>query len=430
MFTNFFSRIFPFGLSVLLAVPVVAQQVEVPEEPDPEDKAKAEAQGFRLPPQLRRVDYRDANPWVLHANVRYSQTESAVKFSGLGSIPSTRNIPGADQPDFALRQYDDGGVALDEPRANETDASGNQSSTLGGRYQVTNGDGDVVGDFISYTPGQTRDWAFLDDRQVVNGQLHLNSFSAESSGANFARDAEGSGLGVELGVSKRILKFGRKTDVSLSATIGTSDFESRTADRITANLVTLTDVYNILGTAPAASYLAPDFELLFDDIGNEVAGDGREITIPLQQLTADRRITTVPNGANIQGEWEVKGAYYSIRVGPEIRSHISEKLAFTAGAGFLGVYVGSDFSVTETLDLDGYPTFTTIQVNATENMTDLIAGFYAEATVEYWITQRTGFFIGATYESVDDFVQAFGGRTASVLLGDATVVRFGIIHRF
>jgi hypothetical protein len=117
-------------------------------------------------------------------------------------------------------------------------------------------------------------------------------------------------------------------------------------------------------------------------------------------------------------------------LGPEIRSHISEKLAVTAGAGFLGVYVGSDFSVTETLDLDGYPTFSTIQVNATENMTDLIAGFYAEATIEYWITQRTGFFFGATFESVDDFLQTFGGRTASVLLGDATVVRFGIIHRF
>lgn len=430
MFTNFISRIPLFGLSVLLAAPLAAQQVEVPEEPDPEAKAAAEAQGFRLPPQLRRVDYRDANPWVLHANVRYSQTESAVQFGGLGAIPSSRNIPGADQTDFALRQYDDGGVALDSPRTDETDANGNQTSTPGGRYQVTNDDGDIIGDYLAYTPGQTRDWAFLDDSQIVNGQLHLNTFSTESSGANFSRDAEGSGLGMEFGVSKRILKFGRKTDLSFSATVGISDFEARAADRITANLITLTDVYNVLGTPPAASYLAPDFELLFDDIGNEVPGDGREVTVPLQQLTPDRRITNTPNGANVEGVWEIKGAYYSIRLGPEIRSHITEKLAFTAGAGFLGVYVGSDFSVTETLDLDGYPTFRTIQVNDTENLTDLIAGFYAEATIEYWITQRTGFFVGATFESVDDFVQTFGGRTASVLLGDATVVRFGIIHRF
>ena len=63
-------------------------------------------------------------------------------------------------------------------------------------------------------------------------------------------------------------------------------------------------------------------------------------------------------------------------------------------------------------------------------MSDLIAGFYAEAMIELWFTQRTGFFLGATFESIDDYSQALAGRTASVLLGDATVVRFGIIHRF
>ena len=235
---------------------------------------------------------------------------------------------------------------------------------------------------------------------------------------------------MELGVSKRILKFGRNTDLSFSAAIGLTDFKAGASERITANLITLTDVYNVLGTPPAASYLAPDFDALFDDIGNIVDGEGREITIPLQQITPDRSVTTLPNGANVEGTWDIKGAYYSIRLGPEIRSHISEKLAFTAGAGFLGVYVGSDFSVSEVLDLDGYPTFATIGVNQTENMSDLIAGFYDEATVEYWFTQRTGIFLGATFESVDDFVQTLGGRTASVLLGDATVVRFGIIHRF
>lgn len=413
-----------------MVAPLAAQQVEVPEEPDPEAKAKAEAQGFRLPPQLRRIDYRDANPWVLHANVRYSQTESAVKFGGLGGIPSTRNIPGADQTDFGLRQYDDGGVALDAPRENEVDANGNQTSTPGGRYEDTDENGDVIGDYLSYTPGQTRDWAFLNDSQVVNGRLSLNTFATESAGTNFTRDAEGSGLGMELGVSKRLLKFGRKTELSFSASVGISDFESRVAERITANLITLTDVYNILGTTPIASYLAPDFEDLFDDVGNVIVGGGKEITVPLQQITPDRTVTTTPNGANVEGVWDISGSYYSIRIGPEIRSHLSEKLAFTAGAGFLGVYVGSDFTVSEILDLDGYPTFATIGVSQTENMRDLIAGFYAEATVEYWITQRTGFFLGATFESVDDFVQTLGGRTASVLLGDATVVRFGIIHRF
>lgn len=428
MLTSYSSRIFALGLSVLIAAPLSAQ--EIPEEPDPEAKAKAEAQGFRLPPQLRRIDYRDANPWVLHANVRYSQTESAVTFGGLGGITSTRNIPGADQTDFALRQYDDGGVALDALRTSEIDADGNQTSTPGGRYEVTNDDGDVTGEFLSFTPGQTRDWAYINDSQIVNGQLSLNTFATESTGSSFSRDADGSGLGMELAVSRRLMKLGRKTELSFSANVGITDFQARAKERITANLITTTDVYDVFGTAPAASYLAPDFDALFDDIGNIINSEGFETTVPLQQITPDRRIVTIPNGANVEGEWAIDGAYYSIRLGPEIRTHFSERLAITAGAGFLGAYVGSDFTVSEFLDLDGYSVFSTIGVSETENMSDLIAGFYAEATIEFWFTQRTGIFLGATFESIDDYVQTFGGRTASVLLGDATVVRFGIIHRF
>lgn len=427
MLSFYSSRILALSLSVLVLAPLSAQ--EVPEEPDPEAKAKAEAQGFRLPPQLRRVDYRDANPWVLHANVRYSQTESSVSFGGLGGITSIRNIPGADQTDTAIRQYDDGGVGLDFVRTDESDADGNQTSTPGGRYEVTNDDGDVIGDFLAYTPGQSRDWGYINESQLVNGQVAFNTFSTESTGTNFSRDADGSGIGMELAVSRRILKFGRKTEVSLSASVGITDFKARTADRITADLITLTDVYNVFGTAPAP-YIAPAFDALFDDIGNVVNTNGTETTVPLQQITPDRRITTIPDGANIEGEWAIDGAYYSIRIGPEIRHHFSERIAVTAGAGFMGAYVGSDFTVSEILDLDGYNTFSTIGIRETQNMSDFIAGFYAEAMLELWFTQRTGFFAGATFESIDDYSQAFGGRTASVLLGDATVVRFGIIHRF
>ena len=63
-------------------------------------------------------------------------------------------------------------------------------------------------------------------------------------------------------------------------------------------------------------------------------------------------------------------------------------------------------------------------------MSELLIGYYAEASVEFWVTQRTGFFFGAVLESLDDFVQNFAGRTANVTLSDATLIRFGIIHRF
>lgn len=429
MLSTHFSRILTLGLSAVLAAPIWAQ--ELPEEPDPEAKAAAEAQGFRLPPQLRRVDYRDANPWVLHANVRYSQTESAVTFGGLGGIPSIRNIPGADQTDFPTRQYDDGGVALDGVRVNESDADGNQTSTPGGRYQVTNDDGEVVGDYLSYTPGQTREWTYTNASQAGDGTVALNTFATESTGTSFNRDAEGSGLGLELAVSRRIMKIGRKFELSLTGSVGTTDFEASAAERITANLITMTDVYNVLGDVPDAPYFGPSFESLFDPVtGNIITENGLENTIPLQQITPDRTYVTTLDGANVDGEWDISGVYYAIRLGPEVRLHFNEKLAITAGAGVLGAYVGSDFTVSEELDMGDYGIFQPISVNRTENMSDLLVGFYAQASIEYWLTQRTGLFVGATFESIDDFVQTFGGRTASVVLGDATVVRVGVVHRF
>lgn len=407
---------------------IVAQ--ETPAEPDPEAKAQIEAQGFRLPPQLRQVKYRDANPWVLHTNVRLGSADSAVSFGGLGTIDPATFIPGADQTDFPVRLYDDGRVVLDELRANEVDDNGNQTSTPGGRYTVRDDDGDLVGDYLSYTPGQTRSWSFGRDEQVQNGAIAMNQYSTQSTGAGFSAVGESSGLGFEMAVSRRILRLGEKMELGFSGAIGLSDFNASTSQRFSADLITMTDLYEIYGNVPTPPYDAPQVDVLTDpDTGTIVPGGQLEVTVPLQQITPNRTFDLAPNGAAIDGSWSIDGAYYSIRLGPELRGHLTERIAFTLGAGVLGAFVGSDFSATEALDLD-FPTTTRIQFQNTDSITELLVGYYAEASIEYWITQRTGFFLGAVIESMDDFVQNFAGRTATVTLSDATLVRFGIIHRF
>ncbi|MCC5023060.1 MAG: hypothetical protein J6386_09815 [Candidatus Synoicihabitans palmerolidicus] len=156
-----------------------------------------------------------------------------------------------------------------------------------------------------------------------------------------------------------------------------------------SNLVTLTDVYGLFGDAPLAPYFAPTFENLFDSVGNIIHENGYETTVPLQQITSDRQVTTEDGAALVDGNGKLSGAYYSIRMGAQLRSHLSDKFAFSAGLGLLGAYVGTDFEATESFDLAGKGIEGTVTATETGEHSELILGYYADVSVEYWLTQRT-----------------------------------------
>ncbi|WP_221028808.1 hypothetical protein [Actomonas aquatica] len=419
-------RILAIGLTAsILATPSFAQATEEDETANVEVPP-----GFVLPPRLRQIAFRDANPWTFHVSARFNTGKPSIEFGNLGNVPG-RQIPGADVTDVS-RAYDDGAVVLDGPRTNEVDDDGNQTSTPGGRYQVpVEGQDGVYLDLLAYTPGQTRTWAYAHDSQNLgNGRIAMSAFSAESTGASYEMEHDGGSLGFEMSVGRRLFKLGPKTEIGFSGSIGITDVTAEREERVVSNLIKLTDIYQVYGAVPDAFYQAPTFEDLFDDIGNAIVENGVETTVPLQQITADRTITVTPNGAFVDGSYKVKGAYYSIRLGPEIRTHLSEKLAVHAGVGFIGAYVGSDFTVNEVLDMSGYEVASTISVSESNEYKELITGFYGELNIEYWLSPRTSIFLGGVYESLDDFVQNLGGRTASIVLGNNLIVRVGIITRF
>ncbi|MCC5023061.1 MAG: hypothetical protein J6386_09820 [Candidatus Synoicihabitans palmerolidicus] len=144
-------RLIALGLTAsILTTPAFAQA-----KAETDDEIKAPP-GFVLPPRLRQIAFRDAaNPWTFHVNAHYNTGDAGVDFGDLGSVPSGRNLPGADQTDVAIREYDDGGVALDGLRTTEVDANGNQTSTPGERYTFEQSEG-VFGAALAYTPGRTR----------------------------------------------------------------------------------------------------------------------------------------------------------------------------------------------------------------------------------------------------------------------------------
>lgn len=419
------TRLFVVGLATALSAPFISAQEVVEEEQD----VKA-PEGFVLPPRLRQIAYRDGNPWTFRVNSRLNQGGATVSFGGLGEVASIRNVPGADMLDEVLRGYDDGVVNADGARDNEKDADGNVFSTPGGRY-VGLVDGVSQGDFLSYTPGQTRSWAVLSGDQITANGVELNTYSSASNGAQLGGSEDSSALGFEMAVSRRIFKISEKTEISLSGSFGLNDIKSSAAGRVTADLIKMTDIYTLFGTLPSdAPYQAPTAEDLFNSDGGVLLANGLETTVPLQDITANRIYTTTAGGAQVDGNWGVKGAYYSFRVGPQIRSHISERFAVYASFGVMGAFVGTDFEVNESLDITGINAIAPISASLNVNHSELIIGFYGELAAEFWFTPRTAVFFGVAYESLDNFVQTVGGRTASIELGQNMVLQFGITTRF
>ncbi len=423
MFYQRITRFLILGLATAITVTsVTAQTVE--EEPEVEAPP-----GFVLPPRLRKIAFRDGNPWTFQVNARLNQGSAEVSFGGLGEIGSLPNVPGADITDVAIRSYADGFVALDAPRSDEKDENGNVFSTPGGRYAgLLNGVSE--GDYLAYTPGQTRSWAVATGDQITANGVAMNSYGTTSNGAQLGGSDESGALGFEMAVSRRVFKLSEKTEISLAASVGLNDIKSSASGRITANLIKMTDLYQLYGTLPNEAYQAPSAVDLFNSDGALVLANGLETTVPLQQVTADRTLETIANGAQVDGIWGIKGAYYSFRIGPQIRSHLTERIAVSAGFGMVGAYVGTDFELTETLDSTALNIVAGVSATEVVNHSELIIGFYGDLALELWLTPRTAFFFGVAYEGLDAYVQTVGGRTANVELGSNMIFRVGVTTRF
>lgn len=372
--------------------------------------------------------------WTVTAGLRAGSSGGDVKFGRLGNVAPSQAIDPLGQTS-AGRFYDNGTVLTDSPRLNERAggvATGEVTSTPGGRYTVsaTNSDGAsiVVGDYLSYTPGRTRSWGYASADQVTSdGRIGMNLYSATSDGASAEAEGDAAG-GLELGLARRLGKIGNRAEWGVGAMIGLTDINSKTRGSITATLNTLTDFYSLNGAAaPAAPYTGPTFTDLLDSGGNLVSTGGRETTTPLGDTPVSRTETSVAGAADIDGFWQIKGSYYLIRVGPHFRARLTNKLAVYASAGFAGAYVGTTYRVEEVLKVSDAINITS---NEERDQSEFSSGFYGELSAEYWLTNRTGFFGGATYHTLGTYEQALSGRTANIDLGKGAGFRIGIITRF
>jgi hypothetical protein len=410
---------------------------------------------------------RDNSEWYapkssLSVGFRVLASGVNVQFGKLGTVDFNTNIapPSAG---VGKRVYNNGTVDLDAPRATELDANGNQISTPGGRYQttttttsnVTDAAGNVIGtvdtttvsgDYLSYTPGLTRVWTYStpDQALVRPGYIAMSSYSATSDGETRDKKQGPSG-GVELQFAHIMGKMSKRTEWSLMAGITLNGINNKTAGDVHSSLNTKTDFYSLYGqtapyTSPAAPYNGPSYTDLPDPSGGAIPiPSGLENTVPIgvvadnktanNATTNDSVLTTTPGAATVHGKWQVKGAYYMVRVGPSVHSQLTERLGVSASLGLAGAYAGTHYTAVESMDVPGLTT-TITNLDVASDETKFLGGYYADCNLDWAANETMGLFTGLSAQKFGDYGQALGSRTARIDIGTSVGIRGGINIKF
>lgn len=378
--------------------------------------------------------------------LRLLSSGAAVNFANLGVIPLR---PAGLTEDGSGRVYDNGVIAIDQLRADLVrgevlrdangaivlDSQGNYipTSTPGGRYQTTTTVNDqtiVTGDYLSYTPNQTRSWTYATDAQLVGNHIALSNYGARSEGGA-AKDEQSFSGGIEMQLARAIGKFGNRVEWSLSAGLAINDINAKTGGTVTSTLLKHTDFFQFVGTPPATGTRSgPTFAELRDSQGNVINGAGIETTVPVRDTPADGMSTEVSTAgaASIQGNWQIKGAYAMIRLGPTIRTQIGDHFGLSASLGVAGAYAGSRYSVVESLEMPDLAEPVVTEEDSTASK--FLSGFYADLSFDWIANERSALFAGVTMQQFGNYDQSVGGRTAKIDLGNSVGLRGGISVKF
>ncbi len=428
----------------LLAAPVLLTAQTSSSEEERLEKLMADSAQWYVPKTTVSIGFRMLNSGgkVAFGNLGTVQFDGEVAPISAGSVD---------------RVYDNGAVRADVPRLDEKDANGNVITTPGSRYPilstvkvnvtdsngnpVLNADGtnvteDVLlqtGDFLAYTPGLTRNWGYGSDTQLTgDGRLAMSTYSATSEGAGAMKES-GASAGVEFQYVRHFSKPANRLQWGVMAGITLNGINSKTAGTVTSTLNTRTDYYSLGGaTVPPASYFAPSFEDYLSSSGEVIRTDGLETTVPIVAAPLSHVETTTPKGVQVDGNWQVKGAYFMVRLGPTIRTQLSPRLGLSASLGVAGAYTGTTYSVTETFRVPDLEGITIGAVRGTEvtSETKFLSGYYADLNLEWIATERTGLFGGFTAQKFDGFDQSVGSRTARIDLGSSVGLRGGVSIKF
>jgi hypothetical protein len=357
-----------------------------------------------------------------------------TSFSGTGKVLAPEDPGPATGPNLT-RNYHDGSVKPDARVAARLDSSGNPV--------IDPETGNQVFDPIA-PDGKTNTWNYADDRQLTgNGYIVFHTYSADVVDGTTSKQKSRSTNDLDLTVVHDMGKlFGSRVEWKLMGGMSITDLAAKREGAVQANINTLTDYYSLFGaTPPAAPYSAPSSttQTVLDPSGNPVTNDNgttqtitTDTTVLIGNQPAGRTNTTTADTTSVVNHWRVKGAYYTFRVGPSIWVPLfSNRLHLTVSFGPALIYSGSNYTVTQTFTPD---IGAEISQTDTNSAYKLLPGYYADATVQYDLTDRTGFYAGAVFQSAGSYAQTLNTDTAhystKIDLSNQNGVRAGMAIRF
>jgi hypothetical protein len=356
-----------------------------------------------------------------------------TKFSGTGTIAAPETLGPATGANLE-RVYHDGAVHPDSRVAPRLDSSGNPVL-------------DPVSGGSTFDPiapdGRTNSWSFNSDQQVTpDGFIAFHTYSADVVDTGARSQDTLSSNGLDLAVSRDMGKiFGSRFAWTLTAGMSVNDISAKASDNVLANLRTTTDYFSLFGqTPPPAPYSAPSSSstTVLDPSGNPVVdatGTTQTVTtdttVLLGNEPAGRSTSTVTNATSVMNRWKVKGAYYTFRAGPTVWIPITARLRASLSAGLAVVYSGTTYTVTETFEPDLGGEISDTNSNAAYK---LLPGYFADATLQFDLTERTGFYAGAVFQSAGSYTQRVENDTThyatKIDLSNQNGLRAGMSIRF
>ncbi len=357
-----------------------------------------------------------------------------TSFSGGGTIFSTLDEPGPARGANLLRHYHDGTIQPDARFAARVDNTGNPV--------IDPTSGNQLFDAIA-PDGRTNTWAYSDRRQISDdGYLVYHGYSARVTDDRVRGMDTLASNGIDISTSHDMGKlFGTKMSWALLAAVSVSDLSAQTSANVRAAVSTDSDYYSLYGQNPPDSpYASPSTKnvTLLDSAGSPLLTDDgvpqtvvADNSVLLANESAARITTVVTDETSVRNSWKLKGAFYTFRFGPTLVIPVFSRVQITLSAGPALIYSGSSYTVTQTLDPD---TGTDITDTSTDVANKVLPGYFADAAVQVNVSDRTGFYAGAVFQSAGSFVQQLNNGTAQysskIDFANMSGLRAGMSYRF
>jgi len=302
----------------------------------------------------------------------------------------------------------------------------------------------------------------------------MNADGVVSAGASLEADSSAS-TGFDISVERRLGKRGH-FEWGVSAGFEFAYINAKAAGAFPAYLLRTTDIYTLEtkfnggltaatidrtqsgGNSTNLAYKTMDGTKVYQYVDASTvpiefatSGDTSKAT-PIDLTSVQWGQPTVTGTVMIHGNYQIKGAYLIGRVGPSFRYNLNERWAISGTAGLALAWSGTNFRASEYYntwndlppDLQPYYQDNTTEYhvslsNATHKFTP---GLYCDLNLEYWVTDRTGFFAGFTGQYIRKYNQSRVGDwkdqndklrpgiSATVEMGKSAGWTLGIRTRF